>query len=58
MNWTHVLAFGLGAFWMLVVFVTASAMRSRRDPWLEEETKVEVSQTWNDLQAEGSRYPD
>lgn len=57
MNWTHVLAFGLGAFWMLVVFITASAMRSRRDPWLDE-SQVPVSRHWKDLQAEGTRYSD
>ena len=30
MTWTHVLTFGLGALWMLIVLVTASAMRSPR----------------------------
>ena len=24
MTWTHVLSFGLGALWMLIVFITAS----------------------------------
>ena len=28
MNWTHVLAFGLGSLWMLLVFLLANAMRS------------------------------
>ena len=58
MNWTHVLAFGLGALWMLIVFVTASAMRSPRGA-LMDESQLQMPRTWTDLQAESaSRYYD
>lgn len=58
MTWTHFLAFGLGALWMLIVFVTASAMRTPQREWVEE-NPVQMPRTWSDLQAEsGSRYYD
>ena len=58
MNWTHVLAFGLGALWMLIVFVTASAMRSPRRGKVEE-GQLQMTRDWSDLQAESaSRYYD
>ena len=58
MDWTHVLAFGLGALWMLIVFVTASAMRTPRHGWVEE-SQVQMPRTWNELQAESAtRYYD
>ena len=58
MDWTHVLAFGLGALWMLIVFVTASAMRTPRGGWVEE-SQVQMPRTWNELQAESAtRYYD
>ena len=58
MDWTHVLAFGLGALWMLIVFVTASAMRLPRRGWVEE-SQVQMPRTWNELQAESAtRYYD
>ncbi len=58
MNWTHVLAFGLGSLWMLVVFVTASAMRTPQPGWVEESQR-QMPRTWNDLQTESaSRYYD
>ena len=58
MTWTHVLAFGLGALWMLIVFVTASAMRTPRSSWLEESQR-QMPRTWSDLQTESaSRYYD
>ena len=59
MNWTHILAFGFGALWMLVVFVTASAMRTPRRGWVDE-SQLQMPRTWNDLQAESatSRYYD
>jgi hypothetical protein len=53
MDWTHVLAFGLGALWMLIVFVTASAMRTPRRAWVEED-QVQMPRTWNELQAESA----
>jgi hypothetical protein len=54
----HVLAFGLGALWMLVVFVTASAMRTPSRGWVEE-SQLPMPRTWNDLQAgSASRYYD
>ncbi|MBT8165399.1 MAG: hypothetical protein HKO63_04995 [Acidimicrobiia bacterium] len=58
MTWTHVLAFGLGALWMLVVFVTASAMRSPRSGWVEE-SQLQMPRTWTEVQTESaSRYYD
>lgn len=58
MTWTHVISFGLGALWMLIVFVTASAMRSPRSSWLEESQR-QMPRTWSEVQAEaGSRYYD
>lgn len=58
MNWTHVLAFGLGALWMLVVFVTASAMRTPQRGWVED-SQMQMPRTWQDLQTESvSRYYD
>lgn len=59
MNWTHILAFGFGALWMLVVFVTASAMRIPQRGWVEE-SQLQMPRTWNELQAESatSRYYD
>jgi len=58
MNWTHVLAFGLGALWMLIVFVTASAMRSPRGV-LMDDSQLQMPRNWTDLQAESaSRYYD
>jgi hypothetical protein len=58
MNWTHVLAFGLGALWMLIVFVTASAMRSPRRGRIDD-GQLQLPPTWSELQAEGaSRYYD
>lgn len=58
MNWTHVLAFGLGALWMLVVFVTASAMRTPQRGWVED-SQMQMPRTWKDLQTESvSRYYD
>ena len=60
MDWTHVLAFGLGAMWMLIMFLMASAigsaMRCHRDPWMEERPR-QPARTWVDVKAEsGSRY--
>lgn len=56
MDWTHVLAFGLGALWMLIVFVTASAMRS---PRRFDDIELPAHRTWSDLQAESAgRYYD
>lgn len=58
MSWTHVLAFGLGAMWMLIVFVTASAMRTPRRNWVDD-NELHVTRTWSDLQAEAAgRYYD
>ena len=58
MDWTLVLAFGLGALWMLIVFVTASAMRTPRRSWVEE-SQAQTPRTWNELQAESAtRYYD
>jgi len=58
MNWTHVLAFGLGSLWMLVVFVTASAMRTPQRGWVED-SQMQMPRTWKDLQTEPvSRYYD
>jgi hypothetical protein len=58
MDWTHVLAFGLGALWMLIVFVTASAMRTPRRSWVDE-SQSQMPRTWNELQAESAtRYYD
>ncbi len=58
MNWTHVLAFGLGALWMLIVFVTASAMRSPNRRRVEE-SQLQMPSTWTDLQAKSAaRYYD
>jgi len=58
MTWTHVLAFGLGALWMLVVFVTASAMRSPQRGWVDE-SQLQMPRTWNEVQTESvSRYYD
>jgi hypothetical protein len=58
MDWTHVLAFSLGALWMLIVFVTASAMRTPRGGWVEE-GQLQMPRTWNELQAESAtRYYD
>ena len=58
MTWTHVLSFALGALWMLIVFVTASAMRTPRSGWVEESQR-QMPRTWSDLQAESaSRYYD
>ncbi len=58
MNWTHVLAFGLGALWMLVVFVTASAMRTPRRGWVEE-SQLQMPRNWTELQAgNATRYYD
>ena len=58
MNWTHLLAFGLGAAWMLVVFVTASAMRTPRRNVIEE-GQMELPSSWTEAQAHAaSRYSD
>ncbi len=58
MNWTHVLAFGLGALWMLIVFVTASAMRSPRHGRVEE-SQLQMPRTWTELQTKSAtRYYD
>ena len=58
MDWTHVLAFGLGALWMLIVFVTASAMRTTRRSWVED-SQMQVPRTWTELRAESAtRYYD
>ncbi len=58
MNWTHILAFGLGALWMLIVFVTASAMRSPRRTRVEE-GQLQMTSNLSDLRAESaSRYYD
>ncbi len=58
MNWTHLLAFGLGAAWMLVVFVTASAIRTPgRD--VIEDGQIELPSSWMEAQAHAaSRYSD
>jgi hypothetical protein len=58
MNWTHLLAFGLGATWMLVVFVTASAMRTPgRD--VIEDGPIELPSSWLEAQAHAaSHYSD
>ncbi|MDH3538631.1 MAG: hypothetical protein OEP52_01435 [Acidimicrobiia bacterium] len=54
----HVLAFGLGALWMLIVFVTASAMRTPRRSWVDE-SQMQAPRNWNELQAESAtRYYD
>lgn len=53
MNWTHILAFGFGALWMLVVFATASAMRTPQRWWVEE-SQLQTPRTWNELQAESA----
>jgi hypothetical protein len=58
MDWMHVLAFGLGALWMLIVFVTASAMRTPRRSWVDE-SQMQAPRNWNELQAESAtRYYD
>ncbi len=58
MDWTHVLAFGLGAAWMLIVFVTASAMRSSRRDVLDE-GQIQLPNSWSEAQAHAaSRYSD
>lgn len=58
MTWTHLVSFGLGALWMLIVFVTASAMRTPRVGWVDESQR-QLPRTWSDLQAESaSRYYD
>lgn len=58
MDWTHVLAFGLGALWMLIVFVTASAMRTPGRGWVED-SQMQMPRTWSELQAESAtRYYD
>ena len=52
------MSFGLGALWMLIVFVTASAMRTPRVGWVDESQR-QLPRTWSDLQAESaSRYYD
>ena len=58
MNWTHLLAFGLGAGWMLVVFVTASAMRSpRRD--VGDDSHMQLPNSWMEAQTHAaSHYSD
>ena len=58
MEWTHLLAFGLGAAWMLVVFVTASAMRSpRRD--VKEDGQMQLPSSWMEAQTHAaSHYSD
>ena len=58
MNWTYVLAFGLGALWMLIVFVTASAMRSPRRGWADD-SELQMPHNWSELRTESaSRYSD
>ena len=47
------LSFGLGALWMLIVFITASAMRTPRSGWLEE-SQEQLPRTWSELQAESA----
>ena len=58
MNWTHLLSFGLGALWMLIVFVTASSMRSPRRGWADE-SQLQMPSSWSELQTgTATRYYD
>jgi hypothetical protein len=54
MSWTHVVAFGLGALWMLTVFITAGVMRS---PESRGESEFELPNSWTEAHA-GQRYWD
>lgn len=47
MSWTHILAFGIGAVWMLVVFITAGALR----PWHRNPDDLEIHTSWTGRQS-------
>lgn len=56
MNWTHLLAFGLGAAWMLVIFVTASAMRSPRRDVKMEDSAMQLPSSWMEAQTHAASH--
>lgn len=47
MSWTHLLAFGIGALWMLVVFITAGAL----SPMKRNYRDIDVHTSWSGQQA-------